>query len=88
MVFFLPVPSMTPWRMEYNQGMDPFLATIRDEMLRQNVSISKLAKLSGVARPHLSRAFSGHCTLTLPRCQRIAAALGLTLTAQKTTTPS
>jgi DNA-binding phage protein len=74
--------------MRYNWGMDPLIANLEARRVKQNLSISKLARMSGVARPSIHRVISGETSPTLSWCHRVATALGLELTTRKSKKPS
>lgn len=60
--------------------MDQFAKSIRDAIESQDMTIMELSRRTGVTRQHLYRILAGEHAPSLSVAERIAEALGLTLT--------
>lgn len=62
-----------------SQAAEAFRENVRSLMSEQGISIRGLGEITGMSYAGLSRVLSGHQTLTIPRAERIANALGVEL---------
>ena len=60
--------------------MDEFIEKVRQEMKRQDISMSQLARDVQVGRPYLHRVLAGEHTPSLEWAERVADYLGFTVT--------
>lgn len=66
---------------------ESLLRVIEQEMAERHISVSELARTSGVSRVALSRTLSRHNDLRLESLDRVLAALGVELMVIRTETP-
>ena len=59
--------------------MDSFIETVEEEMLKQGISISQMARDLEIGRPYIYRVLSGESTPSLDWAERVAEYLGFTI---------
>lgn len=62
--------------------VEDFIATVEREMTLQGINMSDLARRAGVARPYLHRILNGEQQPSLEWAEKVATALGLTISFQ------
>jgi transcriptional regulator with XRE-family HTH domain len=60
-------------------AMSTFIENVRNTLAARGLTIQDLANLTGIARPNLSKILSSKENVTLDRAERIANALGISL---------
>lgn len=70
---------MAHTKIQERTAMDTFVEQLRATMAERNISQGALAELTGIAQPNISRILNSGENVTLNRAEKIATALGFTL---------